>query len=426
MVIKYDEVIKIAKFELKYMNSMVTVDVPNKNLVGVLEPEDLPCVCDPIEEVKAALNNPIDSLPLRELAKGKKNIVILVSDITRPSPSYILVPPIVDELREAGIGYDEMSVIIGLGYHRKHTEEEKKKLVGEYVYNNITCIDHDINDCVYIGTTSIGTPVEVFKPIAEADFIISTGNLEFHYKAGYSGGNKALLPGVCSKKTIEANHVMMIRPGTMPGRADGNPMREDIDEAGQIAGVAFMVNAVLDSHKGIVKIVAGHPIKAHREGTKYIDKMYKRELNKKVDIVVATCGGYPKDINLYQAQKGLENASYAVRDGGSIVLLAECREGLGEETFEEWMMRAKNPHEPVEWIQKDFKLGAHKAAVICMVLERIKVYLVSTMNDDFVRDIFFNPAKSAQEALDEALKEYGEDATVLVLPYANSTLPYVR
>lgn len=416
----------MSKIDLKYLSSYVTVDIPDKNLIAVLNPEDMRGVENPQEEVINALKMPIASPPLNELARGKKNVVILASDITRPSPSHILVPPIVEELKNAGVSYEEITVVFGLGYHRKHTEDEKKKLVGEYVYNKVRCIDHDINDCVYMGTTRIGTTVEVFKPVAEADLVIATGNLEFHYKAGYSGGNKALLPGVCSKKTIETNHVMMIRPGTMPGKADGNPMREDIDEAGQIAGVAFIVNAVLNSHKEIVKVVAGHPIRAHREGTRYIDNMYKREIDQKVDIVVASCGGYPKDINVYQAQKGLDNASYAVKDGGSIILLAECREGLGEKTFEDWMLRAKNPHEPVEWIQKEFKLGAHKAAVICMVLERVKVYLISALDDKLVRDIFFEPAKSVDEALRLAFNEHGDDAKVLVLPYANSTLPYVK
>lgn len=412
--------------KLKYMSSYVDVDIPDKNLYAVLNPEDLPGVIDPFREVREALDKPIESIPLKEMAKSKKNVVILASDITRPSPSHILVPPIVEELKEAGVEYSDITVVFGLGYHRQHTEEEKKKLVGEEVYSKVRCIDHDINDCVYLGTTKRGTPVEVFRPVAESDLLIATGNLEFHYKAGYSGGDKALLPGVCSKKTIETNHVMMIRPGTMPGRAQGNPMREDIEEAGRIAGVDFIVNAVLNSHKEIVKVVAGDPVKAHREGAKYIDKMYKRNIEEKVDVVVASCGGFPKDINLYQAQKGLENASYAVRDGGSIILLAECREGLGEATFEDWMLRAKTPHDCVEWIQQEFKLGAHKAAVICMVLERVKVYLISALDDNLVKDIFFIPAKSAQQALDTALKEYGEEAKVLVLPYANSTLPYVE
>lgn len=411
---------------LKYSDGLTELNIPDKNLVGILNPEDMEGVRDPLREVRNALDNPIGSVPLKELARGTKNVVILASDITRPSPSHILIPPVLDELNEAGVSDEKITIVFGLGYHRKHTEDEKKRLVGEEVHNRVRCIDHDINDCVYMGTTSRGTPVEVFRPVAEADLIIGTANLEFHYKAGYSGGNKSLLPGVCSKKTIETNHVMMIKPGTMPGRADGNPMREDIEEAGKIAGVSFIVNAVLNSHKEIVKVVAGDPVKAHREGTKYIDRMYKREIEEKVDIIIASCGGYPKDINLYQAQKGLENASYAVKDGGSVILIAECREGLGENTFAEWMLKAKTPHEPVEWIQKEFKLGAHKAAVICMVLERIKVYLISSMDDKLVKDIFFIPARSAQEALDRALAEYGENAKVLVLPYANSTLPYTE
>lgn len=414
------------QIKLKYKNSETIIRIPDKNLVGVLNAKDLPEIEDGEGEVRRALKNPIGSKTLSQLAKGKHNIVILVSDITRPAPSYILLPPIIEELIEAGINYDDITIVFGLGYHRKQTEEEMKKLVGKTIYDKIKCINHDINDCVHIGTTSRGTPVDIFKPVAEADFIIATGNMEFHYKAGYSGGNKAVLPGVCSKRTIETNHIMMIRPGTMPGRCEGNPMREDIDEAGTIAGVDFMVNAVLNSHKKIVKVVAGHPIKAHREGTKYIDKMYKMGLDKKVDIVVASCGGYPKDINLYQSQKGLENASYAVKDGGSIVLLAECKEGFGEKLFEDWMMKAKNTHEPVKWIQEDFRLGAHKAAVICTVLERIKVYLVSAMSDEIVKGIFMHPVKSAQEGLDTALKKYGDNAQVLVIPYANSVLPYVE
>jgi len=416
----------LSTIKLKYKTSHVSVDIDDKNLYAVLNPEDMKGVKDPLGEVKQALVCPIASPRLRELAKGKKKVVILASDITRPSPSHILIPPIVEELREAGVKYSDIKVVFGLGYHRKHTEDEKRKLVGQEVYDKIECIDHDINDCVYIGTTKRGTPVEVFRPVAESDLLIATGNLEFHYKAGYSGGLKALLPGVCSKRTIEANHVMMIRPGTMPGKADGNPMREDIEEAGQIAGVDFMVNAVLNSHKEVVKVVAGDVIKAHREGAKYIDKMYKRNVQEKVDVVVASCGGSPKDINLYQAQKGLENASYAVKDGGSIILLAECSEGLGDETFKDWMFRAKTPHDCVEWIKREFKIGAHKAAVVCMVLERAKVYLVSTLDDSLVKDIFFIPSSTVQQALDTALEEYGQDAKVLVLPYANSTLPFVE
>lgn len=413
-------------YQLKYGKSKIEINIKGSNLYDVLSPCDIVGVKDPFQEVRNAMDNPIGSAKLKDIAAGKKKIVILASDITRPSPSHILLPPIINELLTAGLDYDNITIVFGLGYHRKHTEEEKKKLVGEDIYDKMKCIDHDINECINIGITKHGTAVEVFKPVTEADLIIATGNLELHYIAGYSGGDKALFPGVCSKKTIETNHAMMIKPGTMPGRIDGNPVREDIEEAGRIAGVDFIVNAVLNSKNEIVKVVAGDPIKAHREGCKCIDKMYKRNIMKKVDIVVASCGGYPKDINLYQSQKGLENASYAVKDSGSIILLAECKEGLGEATFEEWMVKAKSPCDPIDWIQKEFVLGAHKAAVVCMVLKRVKVYLVSKMDPNVVKDIFFIPADSAQNALDMAIKEYGNNAKVLVLPYANSTLPYVE
>ena len=414
------------EIKLKYGTEYHRIFIPTQNIMDILIPDDLPAASDQLEEVRHSIKNPICSEPLGILAKGKKNIVILCSDLTRPSPSHLLVPPILEELNAAGVTDEQITVIFGLGYHRSHTEEEKKKLVGVNVYNRVKCIDHDRSNCVYIGDTSRGTPLWVFEPVFKSDFIIGTGNLEFHYKAGYSGGNKALMPGVCNKESIQANHVMMIRPGTMPGKADGNPMREDIEEAGKMGGVQFIVNAVLNSNKDIVKCVSGDPIKAHREGCKYIDRMYKRPIPEKADIAICCPGGHPKDINLYQAQKGFENSSYAVKDGGIIILFAKCSELLGEATFEDWMMRATSPDDPVKWVQEEFVLGAHKAVVYCMVLQNKKAYLVSELPDDLAKKCFFEPAKSVEEALEKALAEMGPDAKVLIMPAANSTLPYVQ
>lgn len=413
------------EIKLKYGMDYHSVAIPKKNILDILIPEDLPGAEDQFEEVRRSLREPINSEPLSVLAKGKNNVVILCSDITRPSPSHILVPPILEELNQAGVADDKITIVFGLGYHRPHTEEEMKKLVGEDVYQRVKCIDHDRNQCVYLGDTSRGTPVWVFEPVTKADLIIGTANLEFHYKAGYSGGDKSLMPGVCSRESVQANHVMMIRPGTMPGKADGNPMREDIEEAGRIGGLKFIVNAVLNSHKEIVKCVAGHPVKAHRQGCQYIDQMYKRPIPEKADIVICCPGGHPKDINLYQAQKGFENASYAVKDGGVIILFAKCGEMLGEPIFEDWMLRASSPDDPIKWIQEEFVLGAHKAVVICMVLQKKKAYLISDIPDELVQKCFFEPAKSVEEALAKALGEMGPEAKVLVMPFANSTLPYV-
>lgn len=161
------------------------------------------------------------------------------------------------------------------------------------------------------------------------------------------------------------------------------------------------------------------------EGAKYIDHMYKRAIKEKADIVIASCGGYPKDINLYQAQKGLDNAAYSVKNGGTIILVAECIEGLGEKLFSDWMLNAKIPDEPLKWIKDEFRLGTHKAAVICEVLKRAEIYLVSSFDRELTEKIFFKYAENVQQALNEAIKKHGENAKVLVLPYANSTLPYI-
>lgn len=411
--------------KLKYGTDYHAVSVPAKNIMGILEPEDLPGVPEPHEEVKRSLREPIGSPPFSELVQGKSNIVILCSDITRPSPSHLLVPPLLEEITQAGISDNQITVVFGLGYHRPHTAEEMKKLVGENVFKRVRCIDHNRNNCVFLGKSSRGTPIWVFEPVAGADLIIATGNLEFHYMAGYSGGDKGLMPAVCSKDTIQANHAMMFLPGATSGRIDGNPIREDIEEIGRFAGVKFIVNAVLNSGNQVVKVVTGDPIKAHREGCQYIDRMYKRTIPQQADIVVSCAGGHPKDINLYQAQKAFENASYAVRDGGIIILLARCGEMLGEANFQDWMMRAASPDDPVKWIQEEFVLGAHKAAVICKVLQKKKAYLVSEMPAELVKKCFFQPAASVEEALKKALDEIGHAARILVMPFANSTVPYV-
>lgn len=414
------------QISLKYGKGTIAITVPKKNLMGILEPADLPGVPDELEEIRNALANPTESEPLSVLAKGKKNVVILVSDITRPSPSHKMLPPIVEELNKAGVQDDQITVVFGLGFHRSHTKDEQEQLIGKEMFARLRCLDHDRNDCIHIGNTSRGTPVEIFRPVAEADFLIATGNIEFHYNAGYTAGSKALFPGVCSQRSIEANHQTMIYPGTETGKLEGNPMREDIEEAGELAGIKFIVNVILNSKKEIVKAVAGHRIKAHREGVKWVDKMYKRPISQPADIVIACCGGSPKDINLYQAQKGFENASYAARKGGIIILVAECPEHFGEPLFEDWITRAESVDDPIKWVQEKFVLGAHKAVVFCQVLKEKEGYLVSSMPDDMVKSCFFQPAASVEEALEMALQKLGQDAKILVMPNANTTVPFIE
>lgn len=416
---------KFTELKLKYGKEEISISFPTKNLSAILLPKDKPGVNNPLVEIKSSLQKPLGSPPLSEIARGKENVIILCSDITRPSPSHIIVPPILEELNNAGVNDDNITIVFGLGSHRHHTKEEKIKLISEDIFNRIKCIDHDTNKCIYMGKSKHKTPIWVFEPVVNADLIIATGNLEFHYIAGYSGGHKALMPGVCNKETIQANHILMLDPETRPGKINNNPMREDIEEIGNKIGVKFIVNVVLNAKKEIVKVVSGDPILAHREGCKYIDSMYKCPIKKQADIVLCSPGGYPKDINLYQAQKGFENASYAVKDGGIIILVAKCQELLGEETFEEWMLTANTYCDPLERVKKEFVLGGHKAVAICLVLNKKKTYIVSDIPNDLATKCFFTPFKSVDEALSKALEEKGADAEIIVMPYANSTLPYL-
>lgn len=416
------------EYTLKFGEQTVSFSTADDVEIDVLYPnKEFEAMKDPTEQIKKSLRSPIGTKPLKDLISQEKprNVVVLVSDLTRPCPSHILVPPIIDELIDAGLRQDQITIVFGLGFHRKMTDQEMKKAVGEQVFRKIKCLNHDISECVFIGKTKRGTPVEVFKPVIESDFIIATGNLELHWFAGYSGGHKALLPGVCSKKTIEVNHSYMLLDGAISGKIENNPVREDIEEAGKMAKVRFIVNAVLNSKKEIVKIVSGDPILAHREGVKYIDMMYKIKINKKYDIVIASPGGFPKDINLYQAQKGLDNAFHAAKDGGIIILVAECREGFGEKTFEEWMKKAESPDEPIEWIKKNFHLGGHKAVGFCKVIKKARIFLCSKMDKDTVTQTFMIPFDCVQDALDSALKQFRQKPSVLLMPYANSTLPYL-
>jgi nickel-dependent lactate racemase len=414
------------KVSLKYGEKQLQLEVPDHT--ELLSPKtEFPSVDDPFGEVRRALDNPIASPTLTQVVENMKprKIAILVSDLTRPSPSHIIVPPILEELNRAGVKREQIKIVFGLGFHRKMSEEEMKKAVGEEVFERYECINHDIDNCVYIGETSRGTPVEVFRPVIESDLIIATGNLELHWFVGYSGGYKALLPGVCSKRTIEKNHSLMLSENAIAGNIN-SPVRLDIEEAGAMTNVRFIVNVVLNSKKEIVKAVAGHPIAAHREGVKYIDAMYKVPIAKKYDVVIASCGGFPKDVNLYQAQKGLDNASHAVKDNGTIVLVAECREGFGERTFEEWMRKAKSPDEPLQWIRSNFVLGGHKAVGFCRVLKKADIFLCSSMDENVVREIFMTPFSDPQRAIDAALEKHGKSASVLLMPYANSTLPMLE
>ena len=411
------------KLEFGFGTGVQVVDVPEQNLMGVLMSNDMPKGLMNEEEVVRALANPIGTPRVGEIVRPGEKIAIVTSDITRPCPTYRIMPALLDELYAAGVRSEDVTLVFALGSHRAHTPDEMKKLAGERAFSEIRCVDSDRSDCVHMGVTDAGTPVDITRVVAEADRRICLGNIEYHYFAGYSGGAKAIMPGVSTREAIQCNHRMMVQEACCAGNLDTNPLRQDLEQAAAICGVDFIVNVVLDEHKQIVRAVAGDLVAAHREGCRFLDKMYLKELDARADIVLVSQGGAPKDLNLYQTQKALDNAKHAVRPGGTIILIGSCKEGLGERVFEEWMLSASTAGSMIERIGRDFQLGGHKAAAIAMVLQNAEIYLVSDLEPSFVEKIFLKPAPSAQAAFDAAFARLGPSATILAMPYGGSTLP---
>lgn len=414
------------KLTFKIGTRTQALEVREDTLLDILEPNEISVPLTGEAAVQDALKHPVKSPLLRELLHPGETVAIVTSDITRPMPTWTVMPALLDELYAVGIHREDITLVFALGSHRRHTEEEKRHLAGERAWREISCVDLDVDSCVHFGVTERGTPVDIDRRVAEADRRICLGNIEYHYFAGYSGGAKAIMPGVSTRAAIQANHSRMVDPAACVGRLEGNPVREDIESAAAMVGVDFILNVVLDAHKQIIKAVAGDVTAAHRAGCAFLDSLYRKEIPERADIVLVSQGGAPKDLNLYQTQKALDNAKHAVKKGGVIVLIGSCKEGLGEATFEEWMTSASYPRALIERIRKDFRLGGHKAAAIAMVLENADIYLVSDLEDNFVKNLFMQSYHTVQEAYDAAVRKCGHNATVLAMPYGGSTLPWVK
>ena len=411
------------KLEFGFGGGTQTVELPEENLLGVLKANSVEYDLTGEAEVERALAEPIGAPGLEEVVKPGEKIAIVTSDITRPCPTWQIMPTLLKKLYAAGVQKQDITLVFALGSHRHHTAEEMQHLAGDLAYNEIKCVDSDPDDCINLGKTKHGTPVDITRVVAEADKRICLANIEYHYFAGYSGGAKSIMPGVSSRMAIQTNHSMMVRPEAHAGLLAGNPIREDIEEAAAICGIDYIVNVVLDEHKQIIKAVAGDVTQAHRVGCAFLDTLYCKKIQQKADIVLVSQGGAPKDLNLYQTQKALDNAKHAVRDGGIIIVIGSCKEGLGEKVFQQWIEEASCPQDLIDHVQTDFKLGGHKAAAIAMVLANADVYLVSEMPEELTRKCFLTPFTSAQAALDAAFAKLGADAKVLAMPYGGSTLP---
>ena len=415
---------------LPYGKTEVCARIPTRNFLGTIEPKEKPRTEDPIAEIKRALSQPIGTKRLSEIAKEGDKVAIVVDDVTRPAPSHLMVPPILKELNMAGVKDEDVTVIFGCGTHRAVTDEEAKRLLGEEVISRVRVVNHDCksSECVYIGTTKThGNKIYINKIFAEADVKILTGDIGLHYYAGYGGGRKSVLPGVSSFETIQKNHAMLLHKNSRMGNLEGNPVHEDMMEAAKLAKVDFILNVVLNSRGEIVRAFAGDLEQAFYEGVKLVDEMYKVPVERRADIVIVSCGGYPFDVNLFQAYKAIDGALNVLKRKGVVVWVAECSEGHGNDVFYEWMKKYSSVREAERAIKRNFKLGGHKAYYLMKALERAKIILVSTMPDYYAVNVFrLKTASSVNEAIEEAFRIAGKDAKVWAIPYGNITLPILK
>ncbi|MBC7326341.1 MAG: nickel-dependent lactate racemase [Moorella sp. (in: Bacteria)] len=415
------------RLKIPYGDGYLTGELPPGLRVHEVAPREAAGVADPAAEVRRALENPIGNRGIEEL-RGAQKVVIVVSDLTRPVPNAVILPVLLEKLNSIGIKDEQVTILVGAGLHRPAPPGEFPLIVGPEVAARVQVISHDAyapGILKQAGVSSRGTPIWINRHYLEADGRILVGMIDPHQIVGYSAGAKSLVIGCGGEATIRANHAHLVEPAATLGRVEGNPAREDIDEIGGIVGINLIINVVLNSHKEIVRAVAGHYLQAHRAGVAVAREVCEVPVAEMADLVVASPGGFPKDINLYQAQKGLAHAGRVVKEGGIIILCAECREGAGEDRFITGMQAGTTPAAVMAAFRsREFQMGAHKAFLWCRTLVRARAILVSRgVDENLARIMMVQKAPDLQEAINLALQALPGAQAVAVMPKANSTIP---
>ncbi len=401
---------------LPYGHDTISVTVPNDKLVGVFVPRSITPEPDPTSALHEALANPVSCDQLRDMASGARRVAVAIEDATRPVPNALLIDAVMTELQAGGISPNQVTVVVATGLHRPMTDDELQAALGRWL-GLVHCESHDANDrqrLVRLGTTSLGTEISLNRAFMKADLRIITGDVEYHQFCGYGGGAKCVYPGMADAVAIRANHSRMDLPGTGPGRLDGNPVREEVDEVGRMAQVDFGVSVAMDASHRIIAARAGDPDLAFREASRFVDEMYSIEVPCRADLVIASPGGHPKDIDLYQSQKAIEEATQVVKPGGDVLVAARCAEGSGSQKFEVWMDEAFTPEDIIARIKENFVMGAHKAYQIAREVQRANVYLYSEIPPGRVRSWMMKPVASMAD-IDKLITSA---ESIIVLPQA--------
>lgn len=416
---------------LKYGEGQVTLNLQNAKSVRFLRENPMREIQDlKAEFLRRITEETIGSPPLRELVGPEDLITIVISDLTRfwmrqDMLCELLVRYLHEEL---GVAFENIAVLVALGTHRRNTPQELRKLAGDYTFDRVSQVtDHncDAPDLVYMGTTPYGTEVWL-NPLAANRKVICISGTVHHIMAGYGGGRKSIVPGIAGRHTIQQNHQRALDPNapmTDPrvgaGLVPGNPIHEDMYQAGILAHVTFGISVVVNSASRHSGLFCGDFDLAWRESCRYVQKCYGLPIEEEADVVIASCGGFPKDINLYQSTKTLFNAAQAVKPGGTLILLAECREGGGASDFFAWSVPLREGRLD-EALRKDFTIGGYIFYAACETLRKTRTLLLSEIDPEDVRAMGITASRNL-DALMSAVEVSGKD--VYVIPYGGSVMP---
>jgi len=411
-------------FNLPYGSLTQSVSIPDLSRPVLILPHNAPAADDPSQTVSIAVDHPLQ-FDWSRIQPGD-SVAITVNDKTRPVPNYILLPPLLARLTQADVSREKIIIWIATGSHTPMSADEFPRILPPSILDTYTVRSHEVDNTenlVFIGTTQRGTPVWVNRLFYEADIKIVVGDIEPHHFAGFSGGYKSAAIGMAGRPTVNHNHKMLTDPKAWIGIFDENPLRQDIEEIGALIGVDLAVNAVLNQDKEIVTVFCGHPAEVIRRAIPKVWECCETVQNEKFDLVIASAGGHPKDINFYQAQKALTHASLFCKAGGTILLAAACPEGSGNQAYEEFMSRVTTIDEVFkEFAAQEFRVGPHKAFQVGRLLTKFEIILVSDMPDDLVRRLMLQPSHSIQKVLDDYLASHSGTSRIAVLPHATTTL----
>ena len=410
--------------DIKYgKDEIQNTEIPDKNLIGIFYPKDVTCG-SPDEVINESIDNPIGYDSLDEFLNGGEDIVFIVNDGTRPTPTAKVLDALSMRMHRRKARY-----IIATGNHRDMTPEEYDFVFGKHydeLKDRIICHNAKESECVYLGNSKNGTPMEINRVAVDSDRLVIITSVEPHYFAGYTGGRKSFLPGVASFRTIEANHRLAMRPEAQALALDGNPVHEDMmDALEQVKGKKiFSIQIVMDRHQSIYKCASGDLNGAFKTAVGWAEEVFCVPIPEKADMVISVAP-YPMDVDLYQSQKALDNGKWALKEGGKIVMVSKCREGIGHETFLQQLSSSKDPKIVLENLNKEYKLGYHKAAKMAEIATWADIWAVTGLDKKLMSDANMTPFDTVDDAVKEALKE-NKDAKIIILMDGSVTIPMVN